>query len=212
MLPCGTEVMVRHGTWDRKFARHVWTVKRGTLRWCQVAPGGSAARHRPHRIETHDHRRPRVERQLVADLAAAQQLAEQAALAGRQADEHATAVDLDDRDLVLRAVDPEPASQLMHRDVGAALDEAPELWRRAAGGALRLDGRNRRPDGHDLASERFLIRADGVLVRERCSRRVALDGTDGLIPQAAALLVSDLVSDRLRHLLRRLRRLVRLVP
>ena len=45
----------------------------------------------PHRVDADDDRADRVERQLVADVAAAEQLAEEAALALRQPDEHARA-------------------------------------------------------------------------------------------------------------------------
>ena len=81
----------------------------------------------PHRVDADDDRRARVERQLVADLAAAEQLAEERALARRQADEDVALRRSDRGDVVVPAVDGEAAAKLVHRHVRAALDEAAQL-------------------------------------------------------------------------------------
>src|SRR5439155_4409531 len=94
----------------------------------------SGAGHRAHRVDADDDRADRVERQLVADVAATEEIAEQPALTLRQADEHPLAIDVDDSHLVVGAVDREPAAELVHRHVGATLDEPTELRRR--GGPL----------------------------------------------------------------------------
>src|SRR5215212_3287094 len=86
----------------------------------------------PHRIQPDDDRRPRIQRQLVADVATAQELPHQRALASREPDEDASAAQVDGRDVVLGAIDPEPTTQLVHRHVRTALDEAAELWRGAS--------------------------------------------------------------------------------
>ena len=65
---------------------------RGRSTW-RDASRRLGARHRAHRVDADDDRRARVERELVADLAAAQQLAEQLALALRQADVDAARID-----------------------------------------------------------------------------------------------------------------------
>ncbi len=57
-----------------------------------------------------------------------------------------------DGHVVLAAVDPEAAPELVHRDVRPALDESPELGRRAAG-HLSRSGRRRDP-ARDVAPDR----------------------------------------------------------
>src|SRR4029078_4882391 len=84
-----------------------------------------------HRIQPDDDRAAWIHRQLEADLAAAQQLAEQRALALGQPDEDPAVREIDGRPVVLAAVDPEAPPELVHRDVGPALDEPSELGRGA---------------------------------------------------------------------------------
>jgi hypothetical protein len=85
-----------------------------------------------HRVQPDDDRGPRVERQLVSDVSAAKQLADERSFAQRQADEQTLSADIDGRDVVVVANDAEPAPELVHRNVGPALDEASELRRGAA--------------------------------------------------------------------------------
>ena len=96
----------------------------------------------PHRVDADDDRRARIERQLVADLAGAQQFAEQAALALRQADEDPVAIDVDRRHVVVATIDGEPPTELVHRHVRPALDEPAELRRRRLIDGRRLAGRS----------------------------------------------------------------------
>ena len=63
---------------------------RGRSRRRALGPG-----HRAHRVHADDDRRAGVERELVADLAGQQQLAEELALARRQSDEDAAGIELD---------------------------------------------------------------------------------------------------------------------
>ena len=143
-----------------------------------------------HRIDADDDRRERVERELIADLAAAQQLAEERTLAARQADVHVPAVELDLGHVVIRAVDRETAPELVHRHVRAALDEAPQLRRRAAirsvvawpglGRTIPVDVDRR--NGHVTARA---VRRDGSgrggrRDRRRVWLRVPLGGRHGL--------------------------------
>src|SRR4051812_1283636 len=81
----------------------------------------------PHRVEAHDDRGPRIHRQLVSDVAAAEELAEQRSLPLGQAHEDAMLAEIDCRDVILAAVDPEPPAELVHRHVWPALDEPTEL-------------------------------------------------------------------------------------
>ena len=77
----------------------------GTLRWLssQLSDSGallhqtvrSAARNGTHRVDADHDRRPRVERQLVADLAGPQQVAEERAFARREADVDPARIELD---------------------------------------------------------------------------------------------------------------------
>ena len=86
--------------------------------------------------------------------------------------------DVDRRDVVLDPGDPESAAQLVHRHVRAALDEAPELGRRAAD---RGEGRRRRRGGgHRRAVRRgwrgglgwsAALRGPGVRRRRSARRR-----------------------------------------
>src|SRR5919107_4426266 len=85
-----------------------------------------------HRIETDDDRRPGVERELIADVTAAEELADERPLARRQADEEPLPTNVDGRHVVVVTDDSEATPKLVHRDVGPALDEAAELWRGAA--------------------------------------------------------------------------------
>src|SRR5688572_8526064 len=100
-----------------------------------VRPGTtpSGAWNGSHRVEADDYRRTWIEGQLIADFAAAEELAEEPALTCRKTDEDASAVDVDGRHVVLGAVDPEPTPELVHRHVRPALDEAAELGRGASG-------------------------------------------------------------------------------
>src|SRR5207342_252338 len=88
-------------------------------------------------VEADDDRAARIERQLVADVPAAEQLAEEPALAGWQPDEDPARCEIDRGHVVLAAVDPEPPAELVHRHVRTALDEAAELGSSAAHGWLR---------------------------------------------------------------------------
>ena len=103
------------------------------------------------------------------DVAAAEQLAEQAALALRQADVQPGPVDVDGRDVVLRAVDREAAAELVHRDVGTALDEPAELGRRAAGRPRSSIARPPRP-GRRRAVGRLAAARHGAGARGRGAR------------------------------------------
>jgi hypothetical protein len=93
----------------------------------------SLARDRPHRIDPDDDRAARVERQLVTNLATTEQLPEQTALMAWQTNINLAAVKLDAGHVILAAVDPEAASELVHRDVRAAFDEPTELRGGAVG-------------------------------------------------------------------------------
>ena len=123
---------MRNGTRGRKVPRR--------MEWSSIAHfggapgqhpqrtlGGSAPRDGPHRVHADDDRRSRIERELVADLAAAQQLAEEAPSRGGRP----TKTRLASRSTAVtsssRAVDPEAATELVHRHVRPALDEAAEL-------------------------------------------------------------------------------------
>src|SRR3954447_4743694 len=76
-----------------------------------AATAGSGAGDGSHRVEPDHDRRPGVERQLVADVAGAEELAEERSLARRQPDVDPAAISqIDRRHVVLRAVDPEPAT------------------------------------------------------------------------------------------------------
>src|SRR5262245_48525941 len=103
--------MVDAGTTFRKVAWYAVIVIHGThvVRHRTTGPRGrspgSAPGHRPHGIQPDDDRRTRIERKLVAYLATTEQLAQEPTLPWRQAHEHAAAVDLDERHVVLGAVD-----------------------------------------------------------------------------------------------------------
>src|SRR6187402_1584700 len=96
----------------------------------------SASRNGTHRIDTDDDRRSGVERQLIADLTGPEQVTEERPFAVREADVDPARIELDGGDVVVAAVDAEAAPQFVHRHVRAALDEAPELGRRALAVAL----------------------------------------------------------------------------
>src|SRR5258706_14045156 len=87
-----------------------------------VVPAGTTSSRpgdRPHRVEAHHDGRARVQRQLVADLTAAKELAKKVAFSRRQPDVDAATGEVDRGHVVVVAVDGEPASELVHRDVGA---------------------------------------------------------------------------------------------
>ena len=115
-------------------------VQRATPNRCRRSD--QLAGHGPHRVHADDDRCRRVERQLVADVAAARAARPSSgASAGGQADEQRLVADADRRDVVVVARDAEPAAELVHRDPGPALDEPAELGGRA--------GRSRRSGAGD---------------------------------------------------------------
>src|SRR6185369_3144359 len=77
-----------------------------------------------------------VERQLVTDLSGPEQVAEERPFTVGEADIDPARIELDWGDVVVGPIDAEAAPQFVHRHVWAALDEAPELGRRALAVAL----------------------------------------------------------------------------
>src|SRR3990170_7653023 len=121
--------------------------------------------HRAHREDADRHRDGGVLAELHADLTLADEIGDHPSLAFRKTDEDAPAVAVDDRHLVGRALKGEAPPELVHRDVGARLDETPQLRLRAvaagAGGFVARPWRGRRDGrfgyvGHGTGACRFV--------------------------------------------------------
>ena len=122
---------------------------------------GSGTRNGSHRVDADHDRGARIHRELVTDFAGPQELAEQSTFSEWQTDVDLAAAHGHARDDVVATVDRESASELVHRDVRAALDEAAQLRSRAhiAAVAMSVDhgtlgrggrvghGRHREPGG-----------------------------------------------------------------
>ncbi|MEJ7696171.1 MAG: cyclic nucleotide-binding domain-containing protein [Candidatus Limnocylindrales bacterium] len=122
---------------------------------------GSGTRDGSHRVDADHDRGARIHRELVADFAGPQELAEQSTFAEWQTDVDLAAAHGHARDDVVATVDRESASELVHRDVRAALDEAAQLRSRAHIAAVAMSvhhgtlgrggrvghGRHREPGG-----------------------------------------------------------------
>ncbi len=87
----------------------------------------SAPGHRAHRVHTDDDRRAGIQAQLVAHVAPGEQLRHEAALGQGQADEQQVVAHAHGADIVIPAVDPEAAAELVEGDPRAALDEPAQL-------------------------------------------------------------------------------------
>jgi hypothetical protein len=94
--------------------------------------------------------------ELCAHRAGPDQVAQDPVLALGQADEAPARFDLEAGHVVVGGLHPEPAADLVDRQVGPALDEPPELGRRAAGAGAdsslvddRAGGSRQVEGGHD---------------------------------------------------------------
>jgi hypothetical protein len=78
-------------------------------------------------IDPDDDRCDRIDRHLVADVTAAQEIAQEVALARWKTDPQALTLDVDRDHLVSPTVEGEAPPELVHRDVRTAPNEATEL-------------------------------------------------------------------------------------
>jgi hypothetical protein len=101
-----------------------------------MCPVASAA-DRSDSVDADDHAHTRIVAKLQADLAPVHELGEETALPLGKAHPVATISGPHGRHVISVAVDGETTPQLMHRDVGAGLDESPQLRL----GAARARGR-----------------------------------------------------------------------